>query len=116
MTDNNIITLDIYEDEDMEVLKRTATAHYRKIGYGTVRNIVRIAEAQQMDETDPKAAEIIADYYGAVDRVLHRVFPDITREEWYCIPEEDISKVIPRIISQMRKDVSSIPTTGDEKN
>lgn len=116
MTDNNIITLDIYEDEDMEVLKRTATAHYRKIGYGTVRKIVRIAEAQHMDATDPEAAEIIADYYGAVDRVLQRVFPDVTPEEWDCIPQEDINRVIPQIINQMRKDVSSIPTTGDEKN
>ena len=116
MADNNIITLDIYEDEDMEVLKRTATAHYRKIGYGTIRKIVRVAEAQHMDAHDPATAESISDYYGAVDRVLHRVFPDITEEEWDCIPQEDINRVIPQIIQQMQKDVSSIPTTGNEKN
>ena len=115
MADNNIITLDIYEDEDMEVLKRTATAHYAKIGYGTMRKIVRIVEAKD-DPTSPKSAEIVSDYYAAVDRILRRVFPDVTPEEWDCVPQEDINEVIPKIIASMRKDVGSIPTSGDEKN
>lgn len=116
MADNNIITLDIYEDEDMEVLKRTATAHYRKIGYGTMRKIVQMAEAQGMDGTDPRAAKILTDYYGAVDRILQRVFPDVTPEEWDCVPQDEINRVIPLIVKYMQTDVASIPTAGDEKN
>ena len=111
----SIITLDIYEDEDMEVLKRTATAQYVKIGYGTIRKIIRIVEAQDK-ANDPKAAQIIADYYDSIDRVLRRVFPDVTPEEWDCVPQEEINKVIPKIIAAMQKDVGRIPTTGDEKN
>lgn len=112
-----IITLDIYEDEDFEVLKRTATAKNRKIGYGLIMKLVELMDFKGVEDlNNEEALPVVLSSYRSINKVLRRVFPDVTDDEWDCVTREDVMKAVGQIIAYMGSEVATIPTTGDPKN
>ena len=115
MADNNILTLDIYEDEDLEVLKRTAVGLKTRISFGTIRKLAQLFEAADANDS----AAVLAAVGGSWNRVTHileKAFPDITEDEWDCVAVGEVVKVLLQIMSSMSDSVHRIPTSGDEKN
>lgn len=115
MANKNILQLDIYEDEDLEVLKRTATGLTTRISFGTIRKLAQLFEAADANDS----AAVLAAVGGSWQRVIHileKAFPDITEEEWDCVAVADVVKVLLQIMTSMSSAVKAIPTSGDEKN
>ena len=64
-----IITLDIYEDEDFEVLKRTATAKNRKIGYGLIMKLVELMDFKGVEDlNNEEALPVVLSSYRSITR------------------------------------------------
>ena len=111
-----IIKLDIYENEDLEVLKRTATGATRSLSFGTVRKLMNLFTIDAAKDDSAEIMATVAASWESVQSILGRMFPDITPEEWDCVALEDVVAVVLQVVKAVGKQVVSIPTSGTEKN
>lgn len=111
-----IITLDIYENEDLEVLKRTATGATCSLSFGTVRKLMNLFTIDTAKDDSADIMATVAASWESVQSILGRMFPDITPEEWDCVALEDVVAVVLQVVKAVGKQVVSIPTSGTEKN
>ena len=74
------IKLTIY-NEDMETVKKECTANMVKVPFGLVRKLMNLFKVENLQDTT-QILDIIMTSWEDVIKLLGRIFPDVTEEEW----------------------------------
>lgn len=108
MTD---IKLNIYND-DMTTVKRECTAEMVKVPFGFVRKLMKLFNVETLDDTT-KVLNTIMSSWEDVIKLLDRIFPDVTEEEWDCVDTTELVHTVLALIKFAFSEMLKIPT---EKN
>ena len=107
------LKLSIY-DEDGKHIARVAEGEYHELTMGV---IIDIFDVLKMDEGKVRSIwEInlsLINCYKQVTDILHKQFPDITKEEWRRVKIKDIAKLLFDIVGYTLSEIDTIPK---EKN
>ena len=116
MADNTLITLNIYEDEDMTVIRETKAGMLRKIPFGVVRDIAAIFDLDRDKMDTAQILATIATAWKDVCHVLDRVFPGMTEDDWNHTDTQEVIGVIYVIIQEAMKSLLKVPVKNNEGN
>lgn len=103
--------LNIYDENDEKIV-RTVEATDFNLGFGIVRKLMKLVKV------DDKTTEIemlsrVSDAWEDLTKILGRVFPDITEEEWDHVLVPELLVVVVKIAKYSLSHALTIPT---EKN
>lgn len=91
------LKLNIYDKEGKKVV-RVAEAEYRELLTGV---IIDIFDIFKIEDEVPSMLEMslkIATAYNQITKILHRQFPDVTKEEWRCTNVKELAKLMLDIV------------------
>ena len=106
------IKLTIY-NEDMETVKKECTANMVKVPFGLVRKLMNLFKVENLQDTT-QILDIIMTSWEDVTKLLGRIFPDVTEEEWDYVDTSELMRVILSLIKYVFAEMVKIPT--DPKN
>ena len=106
------IKINVYE-EDMKTVKKEVSAELIEIPFGTIRKFMDLFDVENLEDTT-KILTIVAKSWKDVVRILNRVFPDMTEEDWDGVSTKELLQVIIKVLKFAFADILKIPT--DEKN
>lgn len=106
------IKLTIY-NEDMETVKKECTANMVKVPFGLIRKLMNLFKVENLQDTT-QILEIIMTSWEDVTKLLWRIFPDVTEEEWDYVDTSELMRVILSLIKYVFAEMVKIPT--DPKN
>ena len=106
------IKLTIY-NEDMETVKKECTANMVKVPFGLVRKLMNLFKVENLQDTT-QILDIIMTSWEDVIKLLGRIFPDVTEEEWDYVDTSELMRVILSLIKYVFAEMVKIPT--DPKN
>ena len=106
------IKLTIY-NEDMETVKKKCTANMVKVPFGLIRKLMNLFKVENLQDTT-QILEIIMTSWEDVTKLLWRIFPDVTEEEWDYVDTSELMRVILSLIKYVFAEMVKIPT--DPKN
>lgn len=113
MADNTLITLNIYEDEDMTVIRETKAGMLRKIPFGVVRDIAALFDLDQDGADTAHIFAVITTAWHDVCRILDRVFPGMTEDDWNHVDTQEVIGVIYTIAKEAMRSLIKVPTSGN---
>ena len=116
MADNTLITLNIYEDEDMTVIRETKAGMLRKIPFGVVRDIAAIFDLDRDKMDTAQILATIATAWHDVTHILDRVFPGMTEDDWNHVDTQEVIGVVYTIIQEAMKSLLKVPVKNNEGN
>ena len=106
------IKLTIY-NEDMETVKKECTANMVKVPFGLIRKLMNLFNVENLQDTT-QILDIIMTSWEDVIKLLGRIFPDVTEEEWDYVDTSELMRVILSLIKYVFAEMVKIPT--DPKN
>ena len=106
------IKLTIY-NEDMETVKKECTANLVKVPFGLVRKLMNLFKVENLQDTT-QILDIIMTSWEDVIKLLGRIFPDVTEEEWDYVDTSELMRVILSLVRYVFAEMVKIPT--DPKN
>ena len=106
------IKLTIY-NEDMETVKKECTANMVKVPFGLVRKLMNLFNVENLQDTT-QILDIIMTSWEDVIKLLGRIFPDVTEEEWDYVDTSELMRVILSLVKYVFAEMVKIPT--DPKN
>lgn len=106
------IKLTIY-NEDMETVKKECTANMVKVPFGLIRKLMNLFKVENLQDTT-QILDIIMTSWEDVTKLLWRIFPDVTEEEWDYVDTSELMRVILSLIKYVFAEMVKIPT--DPKN
>ena len=106
------IKLTIY-NEDMETVKKECTANMVKVPFGLVRKLMNLFKVENLQDTT-QILDIIMTSWEDVIKLLGRIFPDVTEEEWDYVDTSELMRVILSLVKYVFAEMVKIPT--DPKN
>ena len=106
------IKLTIY-NEDMETVKKECTANMVKVPFGLVRKLMNLFKVENLQDTT-QILDIIMTSWEDVIKLLGRIFPDVTEEEWDYVDTSELMRVILSLVKYVCAEMVKIPT--DPKN
>ena len=106
------IKLTIY-NEDMETVKKECTANMVKVPFGLVRKLMNLFKVENLQDTT-QILDIIMTSWEDVIKLLGRIFPDVTEEEWDYVDTSELMRVILSLVRYVFAEMVKIPT--DPKN
>ena len=106
------IKLTIY-NEDMETVKKECTANMVKVPFGLIRKLMNLFKVENLQDTT-QILDIIMTSWEDVIKLLGRIFPDVTEEEWDYVDTSELMRVILSLIKYVFAEMVKIPT--DPKN
>ena len=106
------IKLTIY-NEDMETVKKECTANMVKVPFGLVRKLMNLFKVENLQDTT-QILDIIMTSWEDVIKLLGRIFPDVTEEEWDDVDTSELMRVILSLVKYVFAEMVKIPT--DPKN
>ena len=106
------IKLTIY-NEDMETVKKECTANMVKVPFGLVRKLMNLFNVENLQDTT-QILDIIMTSWEDVIKLLGRIFPDVTEEEWDYVDTSELMRVILSLVKYVFAEMVKIPT--DQKN
>lgn len=116
MADNTVLTLSIYEDEDMTVIRETKAGMLRKIPFGVVRDIAALFDLDKDQADTAKILATITTAWKDVTHILDRVFPGMTEDDWNHVDTEEVIRVLYTIIQEAMKSLLKVPVKNSEGN
>ena len=106
------IKLTIY-NEDMETVKKECTANMVKVPFGLIRKLMNLFKVENLQDTT-QILDIIMTSWEDVIKLLGRIFPDVTEEEWDYADTSELMRVILSLVKYVFAEMVKIPT--DPKN
>ena len=106
------IKLTIY-NEDMETVKKECTANMVKVPFGLIRKLMNLFKVENLQDTT-QILDIIMTSWKDVIKLLGRIFPDVTEEEWDYVDTSELMSVILSLVKYVFAEMVKIPT--DPKN
>ena len=106
------IKLTIY-NEDMETVKKECTANMVKVPFGLVRKLMNLFKVENLQDTT-QILDIIMTSWEDVIKLLGRIFPDVTEEEWDYVDTSELMRVILSLVKYVFAEMVKIAT--DPKN
>ena len=106
------IKLTIY-NEDMETVKKECTANMVKVPFGLIRKLMNLFKVENLQDTT-QILDIIMTSWEDVIKLLGRIFPDVTEEEWDYVDTSELRRVILSLVKYVFAEMVKIPT--DPKN
>ena len=106
------IKLTIY-NEDMETVKKECTANMVKVPFGLIRKLMNLFKVENLQDTT-QILDIIMTSWEDVIKLLGRIFPDVTEEEWDYVDTSELMRVILSLVKYVFAEMVKIPT--DPKN
>ena len=106
------IKLTIY-NEDMETVKKECTANMVKVPFGLIRKLMNLFNVENLQDTT-QILDIIMTSWEDVIKLLGRIFPDVTEEEWDYVDTSELMRVILSLVKYVFAEMVKIPT--DPKN
>ena len=106
------IKLTIY-NEDMETVKKECTANMVKVPFGLVRKLMNLFKVENLQDTT-QILDIIMTSWEDVIKLLGRIFPDVTEEEWDYVDTSELMRVILSLVKYVFAEMGKSPT--DPKN
>ena len=117
MADNTLITLTIYEDEDLTVVRETKMGIIRKIPFGVVRRLSSLLSLDYASEDPLAILPALLHSWNDICHILDRVFEGMTEDDWDRVDTSEVLKVILVIAKEALKSIKKIPVKDDpEKN
>lgn len=105
------IKLNVY-NEDWSAVTKTLSATTTKIGFGTIRKLMKLLKIEQAASyTD--IFNILGDVWDDVINLLGRIFPEATEEDWEHVSIDELLPTIIAITKYSLTHANKIPT---EKN
>ena len=106
------IRLTVYE-EDMETVKKECAASTIKIPFGLIRKLMNLFNVENLQDTT-QILSIVMGSWDEVIKLLDRIFPDITENDWDYVDTNELVKVIYELLKSAFAEMVAIPT--DPKN
>lgn len=106
------IRLTVYE-EDMETVKKECAASTIKIPFGLIRKLMNLFNVENLQDTT-QILSIVMGSWDEVIKLLDRIFPDITENDWDYVDTSELVKVIYELLKSAFAEMVAIPT--DPKN
>lgn len=106
------IRLKVYED-DMETVKKECVANTVKVPFGMIRKMMKLFNVEKLSDTT-QVLDIVMTSWDDVVKLLDRIFPEITAEDWDYVDTSELVKVIYDLIKYAFSEMLKIPT--DPKN
>ena len=106
------IKLTIY-NEDMETVKKECAANMVKVPFGLIRKLMNLFKVENLQDTT-QILDIIMTSWEDVIKLLGRIFPDVTEEEWDYVDTSELMRVILSLVKYVFAEMVKIPT--DPKN
>lgn len=117
MADNTAITLTIYEDEDLTVVRETKIGILRKIPFGVVRRLSSLLALDYAADDPMEILPVILRSWNDVCHILDRVFQGMTDDDWDRVDTSDVLRAILIIAKEAMKSIKKIPVKdSDAKN
>lgn len=117
MADNTLITLTIYEDEDLTVVREVKAGVLRKIPFGVVRRLSSLLSLDYAAEDAMAILPTLLHSWNDVCHILDRVFDGMTEDDWDRVDTSEVLKVILVIAKESIKSIKRIPVQeNQEKN
>ena len=106
------IKIKIYEN-DMKTVEKESVAETVAIPFGIIRKLMKLFNVENMENTND-ILKIVANSFDEVVKLLERIFPDVTEDEWDYVDIKELVKAIYNLIKKALKDIASVPV--NEKN
>lgn len=117
MADNTAITLTIYEDEDLTVVRETKIGILRKIPFGVVRRLSSLLALDYAADDPTAIISVILRSWTDVCHILDRVFSGMTEDDWNRVDTSDVLRAILAIAKEAMLSIKKIPVKdSDAKN
>ena len=106
------IKLNVY-NEDMKTVKKECAASMVKVPFGLIRKLMNLFKVENLQDTT-QILDIIMTSWEDVIKLLGRIFPDVTEEEWDYVDTSELMRVILSLVKYVFAEMVKIPT--DPKN
>lgn len=117
MADNTAITLTVYEDEDLTVVRETKVGILRKIPFGVVRRLSSLLALDYAADDPAAILPVILRSWNDVCHILDRVFSGMTEDDWDRVDTSDVLRAILAIAKEAMQSIKKIPVKdSDAKN
>lgn len=100
------LTINIYDDDDKIVKK--AKANTVDLRMGQVSAIMELLDAENM-ETSQDLMNIVNKAWKQLVKILSKIFPDVTEEEWDNVKLSELLPVLVMIIRASFSEMMKIP-------
>lgn len=105
------LILNVYDEND-EIIK-SSEAKFINLRFGTIRSLMELLNVDSIEDTN----QLLKKIYGAWDqitKVLEKVFPDLTEEDWDGVKLSELLPIVIAILKNSFVEILSIP--HDSKN
>ena len=114
MADNTLITLTVYEDEDLTVVRETKAGVIRKIPFGVVRRLSSLLSLDYASDDPMAILPVLLHSWNDVCHILDRVFDGMTEDDWDRVDTSEVLQVILTIAKEALKSIRKIPVKDDQ--
>ena len=106
------IKINVY-DEDFTTVKKEVSAEVVNIPFGVVRKFMNLFQIKDFNDT-ATILNTIAGSWEQITKLLSRIFPDMTEEDWDGVDMKELLSVVTSVLKYSFGEMLNIPV--DEKN
>lgn len=106
------IKINVYDD-NMTTVKKEVAAEVITIPFGVVRRFMNLFQIKSLDDT-ATILHVVAESWEQITKLLDRIFPDMTEEDWDGVNMQELLTVIATVLKYAFSEMLNIPV--DEKN
>ena len=100
------LKITVYNEDDEAI--KTCTAHTVDIKFGQVSAIMELMEVEKI-ENDMQMLSTIHKAWKQLVKILSKIFPDMTDDDWEFVSLKELLPVMVQIIKESFKEMMNIP-------